>query len=1180
MITRLRYPKGYQFFDANGAPLAVGNLYYYVAGTTTPQDTYSDSAGTVTNTNPIVLDGSGRLDVDVYLGSSANYKEVLTTASATVAPWPDDNIPLASQADWNATSGPNQILNKPVLAAVATSGSYTDLSNTPSTNAPFTGDSGSGGTSGLVPAPAAGDAVANMFLSAAGGWATPPGSSSSSATNLSMTQTASSVGIGSSSGTGITVPAATSAAAGVLDSARAAKIDGLAMVATSGSYSDLTNKPSIPAIPGALAGQNIDNVARLGINTTDTGNLLSVNAPSVLFSSAGDMRTTISKGASSNTAALNFQDNFNTRAQFGLLGNDNFTISTSPDGTTFNSAIVASPAGAVTFPNTGGFAGDSGSGGASGLVPAPAAGSAASGMFLKADGTWSVPPGASSPMTGATSSSSGTAGLVPAPAAGQQGSFLRGDGTWQQVTAAQVSGLSPSATVDATDASNIASGTLAAARVGDLSGTYLTVASAGANSGIATLDSGGKLTASQIPASLVGAAVYQGTWNASTNTPMLASGVGTKGNYYKVSVAGTTAIDGNAQWNIGDTIIFDGTAWDKIDGNSPEVLSVAGLYGSITGAALKGALAISASDVSGLGALATQATVNLATQAVSGSYSVALNATGNSSLTLPASGTLLSGLNNQTYNIYHAGGGDFTDLNAAFTYLTKNLPIAGATINLDAGTHNYSVPVYVGFNWLKDVLIQGAAPVNVNLTSIASASGSAGNWAIVLNVSSTAGISVGNYAAIYGASGGTNPTYIEGIWPITAIGSGQITISTTHRNAAPPSGAVNASIAAMGTILKFTGCDGFDIWDGASAIQMSNLVIAGDGSAGHYGISLQDLGRINAGGIVGVSGFGGYNVYINLNSEFNSAGYLISSGSGSYGIYTDTGSVLDVAGEIVASGNATKGLFADAGSYVRGWGNSGAAQGITASGNGSDGSYVSGRAVVDPYALGYGTGNGGYGWHSDAGGRFLRNISADGNNASGGFSLAAYSAPGTSTTGFNLSHAAASSPVTVEATNGSAVKLQTPSTSQSVDLDFAESAGAIRWRVQKDSSNNLQFQTATGAQGSEAFSQQLVLYANGNLTLVNGTIVAGANISSSGGYVQAQTKYYVGTNQVIGPRVTGWSAPTGTLSRGTFAAYAGQTQGASYSQTSIQTLDNAVASVSQTLAALITDLRSHGLINT
>jgi hypothetical protein len=36
--------------------------------------------------------------------------------------------------------------------------------------------------------------------------------------------------------------------------------------------------------------------------------------------------------------------------------------------------------------------GDTGSGGASGAVPAPAAGAAAAGRFLKADGTWALPP--------------------------------------------------------------------------------------------------------------------------------------------------------------------------------------------------------------------------------------------------------------------------------------------------------------------------------------------------------------------------------------------------------------------------------------------------------------------------------------------------------------------------------------------------------------------------------------------------------------------------------------------------------------------------------------------------------------------------------------------------------------------------------------------------------------------
>ena len=78
-----------------------------------------------------------------------------------------------------------------------------------------------------------------------------------------------------------------------------------------------------------------------------------------------------------------------------------------------------------------------------------------------------------------------------------------------------------------------------------------------------------------------GALVYQGTWNASTNSPALASGTGTKGWCYKVNVAGTTAIDGNASWGPGDLIVFDGTAWDKIDGSSTEVSSVAGRVGAV-----------------------------------------------------------------------------------------------------------------------------------------------------------------------------------------------------------------------------------------------------------------------------------------------------------------------------------------------------------------------------------------------------------------------------------------------------------------------------------------------------------------------------------------------------------------------------------------------------------------------
>lgn len=69
-------------------------------------------------------------------------------------------------------------------------------------------------------------------------------------------------------------------------------------------------------------------------------------------------------------------------------------------------------------------------------------------------------------------------------------------------------------------------------------------------------------------ANAIGALNYKGTWNATTNTPTLASGVGTKGDYYQVSVAGATALDGISNWGVGDVVAFNGTTWQRIEGGA------------------------------------------------------------------------------------------------------------------------------------------------------------------------------------------------------------------------------------------------------------------------------------------------------------------------------------------------------------------------------------------------------------------------------------------------------------------------------------------------------------------------------------------------------------------------------------------------------------------------------------
>lgn len=81
---------------------------------------------------------------------------------------------------------------------------------------------------------------------------------------------------------------------------------------------------------------------------------------------------------------------------------------------------------------------------------------------------------------------------------------------------------------------------------------------------------------------------YQGTWNASTNTPTLASSTGTSGYYYIVSVAGSTNLNGITDWQAGDWLVFNGTVWQKIDqswataGANDNITSMTGITGGIS----------------------------------------------------------------------------------------------------------------------------------------------------------------------------------------------------------------------------------------------------------------------------------------------------------------------------------------------------------------------------------------------------------------------------------------------------------------------------------------------------------------------------------------------------------------------------------------------------------------------
>ena len=98
-------------------------------------------------------------------------------------------------------------------------------------------------------------------------------------------------------------------------------------------------------------------------------------------------------------------------------------------------------------------------------------------------------------------------------------------------------------------------------------------------------------------ANALGALNYKGTWDANANNPALASSVGTKGDYYVVSVAGSTSLNGISNWGVGDWAAFNGSAWQRVEGG-PDLngvnLSVSGTT-TLSGLTASTALALDAS---------------------------------------------------------------------------------------------------------------------------------------------------------------------------------------------------------------------------------------------------------------------------------------------------------------------------------------------------------------------------------------------------------------------------------------------------------------------------------------------------------------------------------------------------------------------------------------------------------
>ena len=180
------------------------------------------------------------------------------------------------------------------------------------------------------------------------------------------------------------------------------------------------------------------------------------------------------------------------------------------------------------------------------------------------------------------------------------------------------------------------------------------------NTGAVSSSSSNLATGAQIQtainAAVTGVLKYDGVWNASTNSPTLSSGSGTVGEYYIVSVAGSTNLDGITDWAVGDWAVFSDQAtdaWQKIDNTQ---------VGNVTGSGSSGRVAYwnSASNITSDSGLTFNGGTNALTVSGAVNWSGGGSTESNSAYDNMITGFSDSGSSTKTLTLTQQDGGTLT----------------------------------------------------------------------------------------------------------------------------------------------------------------------------------------------------------------------------------------------------------------------------------------------------------------------------------------------------------------------------------------------------------------------------------------------------------------------------------------------------------------------------------------
>jgi hypothetical protein len=228
---------------------------------------------------------------------------------------------------------------------------------------------------------------------------------------------------------------------------------------------------------------------------------------------------------------------------------------------------------------------------------------------------------------------------------------------------------------------------------------------------------------------VIGALVYKGTWNAAINDPTLTSSVGDKGDYYVVSQAGSTNLNGITDWQVNDIAVFNGAVWQKID-NTDAVLSVNGQTGAVVltavsvGATPNTAFVLAGTGISGGGQLTGNVTINLANTAVTaGTYGTASQV---SQVTVDAQGRITSAANVAIAIANSAVSG----LGTMSTQNANNVAITGgnvSSVSIDGGTYANANITSVATPFPNNYLANSSTTLGNATLTLGSTTASVGN---------------------------------------------------------------------------------------------------------------------------------------------------------------------------------------------------------------------------------------------------------------------------------------------------------------------------------------------------------------------------------------------------------------------------------------------------------------------